>query len=280
MSSAFKMNANMGVQDESGSDDKYLQQRKDEYWHRTILALQYCCGGRLGGSRFCLAKHQPENCDQFSFEYVPFKSIIPSVQLAADEQDVDNKNAPFACSVLKSSDKVAQNQEVLTIFTQSVVGVKEIWYDAVNVWHAIYPITGLKHKRRCVMGYNQVACQMPEMLNGQFASLKFVELWDVKMGALRYRPVMKALDIYNFLQSNFVQDKIHSKPMTKLHVLEEANSDEDEFETKPCSVRVKRKLEEGVDLMTVAADSELFGFVANNYMFLTAYTSYCKAKLM
>lgn len=284
------MNENtMDTQNASFSDEKYLKQRKNEYWNRTLLALKYCFGGP-GGSYFCkLAKHQPENYDKFSFQSVPFKSILPAVQLAADEQDLENKNAPFACSVLKSSDAIAKNYKILIIVTQSSSGVKEIWYDAVNVWHAMYPITTLKHKRRCLMGYNQSACRMPELFNGQFESLKFIELWDVTHGALRYRPAMKALDIYNFLHSNFVQSKIHSKQISieaNNDEIEansdeiEANSDDDEFETEHRSVRVKRKLEQGEDLMAIATDSELFGFVASNYMFLTAYNSYCKAKLL
>jgi hypothetical protein len=279
-----KINENMTIAQDAGfSDDKYLTQRKNEYWNRTLLALQYCFGGP-GGSRFCLAKHQPENYDKISFQSVSFKSILPAVQLAADEQDLENKNAPFACSVLKSSDANAKNLQILVFVTYTNSGVREIWYDAVNVWHAMYPKTSLKHKRRCLMGYNQVTCQMPELLNGQFESLKFVELWDARLGALRYRPVMKALDIYNFLHSNFVQSRLHSAfkqiSITANNYEIEANSDEDECETRHCGVRVKRKLEQGKDLMAIAADSELFGFVAQNYMFLTAYNSYCRAKLM
>lgn len=249
-----------------------LKQRNKELWNRTVMALtqhnKYTPSAPLS-----LANYQPAGIE-FNFKFVSVRCMLVALQLAADENDFNNTMAPITCQLSDAQhDQNHFNGDdcILTVFTKQAEGCCKVWYDVCDVWHAMYPTaTSKKDKEAMLMDCGTNSCIWPDFFNGKYPSVQFIELFDMQTEKLTYRAVMTADDVYKFIMSACIRNKsdfcsfVVQNDQTNASMHDEASIE----------LSVKRRLDAGEDLMSVANDSNCFGFVAKHFTFLEQYVEH------
>ena len=248
----------------------FLEQRNNELWNRTVMTLMVnrkfsAC------ARLQLANYQPAGME-FDFKYVSIISMLTGLQLAADEIDHENILAPITCKSSHAKDSKGQfQQNILTVFTKVSGGPCKVLYDVCDAWHAMYPLPLSRcDKAEMLMGVDTQSCKLPNLVNGQYPSVQFIEMFDMQTEKISYQPVMTADDMYKFLMSAFVQSKIDGIVLVSSVIEDNAVIDK----VPSVELSVKRRLDNGENLMSVACDSDLFAYISNNFLFLQAYVAH------
>lgn len=247
-----------------------LKQRNKELWNRTVMALtqnnKYTPSALLS-----LANYQPAGIE-FNFKFVSIRCLLVALQLAADENDFNNTMEPITCQPSDAQhDQIHLQDCILTVFTKQAEGCCKVWYDVCDVWHATYPTaTSKKDKEAMLMHYGTNSCIWPDFFNGKYPSVQFIELFDMQTEKLTYQAVMTADDVYKFITSAYVQNKSDfcsfvvqdDQRMAAMH------------EVPSIELSVKQRLDAGEGLMSIANDSNCFGFVAKHFNFLEQYVEH------